>query len=54
MLRVPIDNALISSTPTMSLINAIGALEHVTLTTERDTWQIDEVTAAMDDGGQAR
>ncbi len=51
LLQMPLTNLLISSTPTTSLINAIGALDAVTMTTqEYDGWYIDDVKAAMDDG----
>lgn len=51
VLQQPINNLLISSTPTVSLINAIGALDRVTLTTyDVDSWYIDEVKAAMNAG----
>lgn len=51
VLQMPLDNLLISSTPTTSLINAIGALDAVTLTTtDYDTWYIENVKAAMDAG----
>jgi len=50
-LQLPLSNLLISSTPTVSLINAIGALDAVTMTTQDyDGWYIDEVKAAMDAG----
>ena len=50
-LQLPLSNLLISSTPTVSLINAIGALDAVTMTTqEYSGWYIDEVKAAMDAG----
>ena len=53
-LQLPLSNLLISSTPTVSLINAIGALDAVTTTTqEYDGWYIDEVKAAMDAGKRA-
>lgn len=49
VLNMPIDNMLISSTPTMSLINSIGMLDRITLTTtERDDWYIYEVIEKMD------
>jgi len=42
---------MISSTPTMSLISAIGALDRITLTTnDVDTWYIDNVITAMENG----
>ncbi len=51
VLQLPLDNLLISSTPTVSLIHAIGALDKVTMTTqEYDGWYIDDVKAAMDAG----
>ncbi|NLO84806.1 MAG: ABC transporter substrate-binding protein [Clostridiales bacterium] len=51
VLQLPLTNILISSTPTTSLINAIGALDAVSLTTtEYNTWYIEEVKAAMDAG----
>ena len=51
LLQQPLDNLLISSTPTTSLINAIGALDKVTMTTqEYDGWYIDDVKQAMDEG----
>ena len=47
----PINNILVSSTPTVSLINSIGALDRVSLTTnDKDTWLIPEVVSAMDNG----
>lgn len=50
-LQLPLSNLLISSTPVTSLINAIGALDAVTMTTqEYDGWYIDSVKAAMDAG----
>lgn len=51
VLQMPLTNLLISSTPTMSLINAIGGLDTVTMTTtERESWYIDEVCDKMDKG----
>ena len=48
-LQLPLQNLLISSTPVTSLINAVGALDAVTMTTqEYDGWYIDDVKAAMD------
>ena len=50
-LQLPLSNLLISSTPVTSLINALGALDAVTMTTqEYSGWYIDEVKAAMDEG----
>lgn len=44
----PFDNVLVSSTPVMSLINAMGALDKVSLTTtDVDSWYIPEVVDAM-------
>ena len=51
ILQQPLDNLLISSTPTTSLINAIGALDKVTMTTQDyDGWYIEDVKKAMDEG----
>ncbi len=50
-LQLPLSNLLISSTPVTSLINAIGALDAVTMTTQDyDGWYIDGVKADMDAG----
>ncbi|MBQ8092668.1 MAG: ABC transporter substrate-binding protein [Clostridia bacterium] len=50
-LQLPLSNLLISSTPVTSLINAIGGLDAVTMTTqEYDGWYIEDVKAAMDAG----
>ena len=50
-LKMPLDNILISSTPTVSLINAIGGLGHISLvTSDIDAWYIEEVKTAMQDG----
>ncbi|MBQ6646284.1 MAG: ABC transporter substrate-binding protein [Clostridia bacterium] len=50
-LQMPLNNLLISSTPTTSLINAIGALDAVTMTTQDYSgWYIDDVKVAMDAG----
>lgn len=49
VLKMPLNNMLVASTPTMSLINAIDMLDRVSLTTiERDDWYIDEVVEKMD------
>ena len=54
VLQLPLSNLLISSTPTVSLINAIGALDCVTMTTQDyDGWYIDAVKEAMDAGSLA-
>lgn len=51
ILKQPVENLLISSNPTISLINAMGALDRVSMTTtDADAWYIDEVRAAMTDG----
>lgn len=53
-LKQPLGNLLISSTPTMSLIKSIDALDAVTMTTsDYDSWYIDEVKAAFDAGKMA-
>ena len=50
-LRMPINNVLISSTPTMSLISAIGAVSNVSMvTTDVDSWYIENVITAMNNG----
>lgn len=50
-LQLPLSNLLISSTPVTSLINAVGALDAVSMTTqEYDGWYIDDVRKAMDAG----
>ncbi|QSX05346.1 ABC transporter substrate-binding protein [Sedimentibacter sp. zth1] len=50
-LQMPLDNMLISSTPTMSLINGLDKLDKVSLvTTKRSSWYIDEIGKAIDDG----
>lgn len=54
VLQQPLQNLLISSTPTMSLLGAIDALDVVSMTTtEYDSWYIDGVKAAMDEGRMA-
>lgn len=51
ILQQPISNILVSSTPVTSLINAIGALDAISLTTyDVDSWYIDEVKTALTDG----
>lgn len=51
VLQQPINNILVSSTPVTSLINAIGALDVITLTTyDVDSWYIDSVKKAITDG----
>ena len=51
VLQQPVTKILVSSTPTVSLINAIGALDAVSLTTyDVDTWYIDNVKKQMNDG----
>jgi len=51
VLQQPVQKILVSSTPVTSLINAIGALDAITLTTyDVDSWYIDEVKAALTDG----
>ena len=48
VLQQPIKNIMISSTPTISLINDIGALDSVTLTTyDVDSWYIENVKEAL-------
>ena len=51
VLRQPVTNIMISSNPTASLINAIGALDSVTMTTtDTDAWYIDDIKSAMTAG----
>jgi len=51
ILKLPLVNVLISSTPAMSLINAIGALDAVTMTTtDLDSWYLPGVREAMKAG----
>lgn len=48
ILQMPVTNILVSSTPVTSLINAIGALDAITLTTyDVSSWYIDEVKEAL-------
>lgn len=48
ILQQPVNNILVSSTPVTSLINAIGALDAISLTTyDVDSWYIDAVKEAM-------
>lgn len=54
VLRQPVENVLVSSAPVISLINAVGSLSSVSLTTnDVDTWYIDEVKDALTDGSLA-
>ena len=51
ILQQPVSNLLVSSTPVTSLINAVGALDAISLTTyDVDSWYIDEVKDAMNAG----
>lgn len=51
VLQMPMDNVYIASTGMVSLMNAIGALDHVKLVaTDAEGWYIDEVKAAVEDG----
>ena len=48
VLQQPITNIMVSSTPTVSLINDIGALDRISLTTyDTDSWYIEEVKQAL-------
>jgi len=50
ILQQPVNNILVSSTPVTSLINAIGALDAISLTTyDVDSWYIDDVKKALTD-----
>lgn len=54
ILRQPVDNIMAASAPVVSLINAIGALDAVSLTTsDADAWYIDEVKSAVAGGSIA-
>lgn len=49
VLQAPVQNMLVSSTPTMSLINSINMLDRVkTTTNDRDDWYITEIAERMD------
>ena len=51
ILKQPVSNLLVSSTPVTSLINAVGALDAISLTTyDVGSWYIDEVIDAMNAG----
>ena len=51
VLQQPVNNILVSSTPVTSLINSIGALDSISLTTyDADSWYIDTVKQAILDG----
>ncbi len=51
VLQQPINNILVSSTPVTSLINAVGKLDAISLTTyDVDSWYIDSVKQALTDG----
>lgn len=51
VLQQPVSNLLVSSTPVTSLINAIGALDAISMTTyDVDSWYIDEVKDALNAG----
>jgi len=50
VLKQPVKNILVSSTPVTSLINAVGALDAISLTTyDVDSWYIDDVKKALTD-----
>ncbi len=51
VLQQPVNNIMVASTPVTSLINAIGALDAISLTTyDADSWYIDEVKSAIENG----
>ena len=51
ILKQPVENILVSSTPVTSLINAVGALDAVSLTTyDVKSWYIDDVIDALKSG----
>lgn len=50
VLKAPVTNMLVSSTPVTSLMNASGCLSNISLVNyDRDEWYIDEVKQAFDD-----
>ena len=51
LIQMPLNNIMVSSTPTMSLINAIGGLDSVSMTTaDVGSWYIENVIRKMEDG----
>lgn len=51
VLKTPVTNLLVSSTPVTSLMNASNCLSSISqVTYEKDSWYIDEVKKAFDDG----
>lgn len=51
VLQQPIDNILVSSTPTMSLLNSLDCLDKVSLTTtDKSGWYIDSVKNKLESG----
>ena len=51
VLQQPVTNIMVSSTPVTSLINAVGQLDAISLTTyDVDSWYIENVKTAMTDG----
>ena len=47
----PVENIMAASAPTIALLNAMGALDKVTLTTsDADSWYIDEIKQAVLEG----
>ena len=51
ILQQPVNNIMVASTPVTSLINAIGALDAISLTTyDADSWYIDQVKSAIENG----
>lgn len=51
VLQLPLNNVYIASTGIVSLVDAIGALDHVKLVaTDVDSWYLDDVVAAMNNG----
>lgn len=51
VLQQPVSNILVSSTPTTSLINAVGALDAISLNTyDVDSWYIEPVKDALTSG----
>lgn len=51
IMQQPVSNLMVASTPVTSLINAVGALDAISLTTyDADSWYIDEVKNAINNG----
>lgn len=50
VLQMPLSNLLVSNSPAVSLINACGGVDRISMVTiERDSWYIEEVVDKMDE-----